>query len=487
MPNESKLLKKFENMHLAIFDLKPRIDKTLLEDTQPIWLSDSQNSLREFYKTDVIPMSENLTKKLVDLQNELVEEVPEMKNVFDSMEQKANGKYSNEQSFQNEIDRLLEVSLTSDVQYCVLISSLQHENELLVSKKDKIILDSKETQAVMNQQIKILEFDFQRKEAHAIKIELKNKTLKEQMACDVPWNNKATELAKEKVVLKGQVDSYIQECERAKLEFQNLFNSIKVTRLQHQQEVASLVESYNQKTYAFGDVRAQNQELLMIISELKENIQKLENAYDVNTRIDKSDILGKPVCVTPMPNNSKVVKDKSKQVTSYSTSKLEHTPITSQNVIARGMYRITDIDTQMRNSKTNKHSYNSTGVECSNSAKIQLTKDTKMKNNVLKNTKNQSSSTFARKKSSSVSLASNKRETLNTYVCLTNESVKNTTLVNSVKDGSRYVCVSCGNDVFLHSHEKCVVRYALSNDFSVKRALFTSPVTPKSKSLGTTR
>ncbi|GJY88570.1 retrovirus-related pol polyprotein from transposon TNT 1-94 [Tanacetum coccineum] len=41
-------------------------------------------------------------------------------------------------------------------------------------------------------------------------------------------------------------------------------------------------------------------------------------------------------------------------------------------------------------------------------------------------------------------------------------------------------------DVFWHSHEKCVARNALTRKSSVKRALFTSPITAKSKGLGAT-
>ncbi|GKE04543.1 retrovirus-related pol polyprotein from transposon TNT 1-94 [Tanacetum coccineum] len=48
------------------------------------------------------------------------------------------------------------------------------------------------------------------------------------------------------------------------------------------------------------------------------------------------------------------------------------------------------------------------------------------------------------------------------------------------------LCISCGLDVFLHSHEKCVARNALSRKSSARRALFTSPVAAKSKGLGAT-
>ncbi|GKA25319.1 hypothetical protein Tco_0711428 [Tanacetum coccineum] len=56
------------------------------------WMSDSQNSLREFYKIDVISMPESLTKTLKELQHELIEEVPEMLNIFESMEHKVEEK-----------------------------------------------------------------------------------------------------------------------------------------------------------------------------------------------------------------------------------------------------------------------------------------------------------------------------------------------------------------------------------------------------------
>ncbi|GJZ45874.1 retrovirus-related pol polyprotein from transposon TNT 1-94 [Tanacetum coccineum] len=88
--------------------------------------------------------------------------------------------------------------------------------------------------------------------------------------------------------------------------------------------------------------------------------------------------------------------------------------------------------------------------------------------------------------SSSFSKDSNKRETMNSIVCQSNASVLKTKIVNAVNDGSNIVCVSCGKDVFMLSHEKCVACYALSRDSRVKRALFTTPVAAKSKNLGAT-
>ncbi|GJU28466.1 retrovirus-related pol polyprotein from transposon TNT 1-94 [Tanacetum coccineum] len=156
-----------------------------------------------------------------------------------------------------------------------------------------------------------------------------------------------------------------------------------------------------------------------------------------------------------MPN-TKVNVDRSKPVTSHPTPKNEQIQKQSANIIATGMYRITKSDTQTPDSKTNIHVSNSTGVESSNSI------------------------------SRSVSINSNKFETKDSNVCQTNASVSNFKTVNAVNDGSNIVYVSCGKDVFLLSHEKCVARYALPRNSNVKRALFTTPVAAKSKNLGTT-
>ncbi|GJW18682.1 hypothetical protein Tco_0026118 [Tanacetum coccineum] len=66
------------------------------------------------------------------------------------------------------------------------------------------------------------------------------------------------------------------------------------------------------------------------------------------------------------------------------------------------------------------------------------------------------------------------------------ECVSNSKTINAVNGDSNIICVSCGKDVFLLSHEKCVARYGLSRNSNVKRALFTTLVAAKSKNLGTT-
>ncbi|GJW75136.1 hypothetical protein Tco_0134506 [Tanacetum coccineum] len=75
---------------------------------------------------------------------------------------------------------------------------------------------------------------------------------------------------------------------------------------------------------------------------------------------------------------------------------------------------------------------------------------------------------------------------MNSNVYQSNASLLNTKTVNADNDCLNIVCVSCGKDVFMLSHEKCVACYALSRFSRVKRALFATPVTAKSKNLGAT-
>ncbi|GJW86249.1 hypothetical protein Tco_0161589 [Tanacetum coccineum] len=72
-------------------------------------------------------------------------------------------------------------------------------------------------------------------------------------------------------------------------------------------------------------------DLLMTMSELKNKLKTIEKGKNVNTKFDKSETLGKPLCVTPLNtntavkakkvSNTKVNADRSKPVTSHSTPK----------------------------------------------------------------------------------------------------------------------------------------------------------------------
>ncbi|GJV70123.1 retrovirus-related pol polyprotein from transposon TNT 1-94 [Tanacetum coccineum] len=83
-------------------------------------------------------------------------------------------------------------------------------------------------------------------------------------------------LDNENVSLEFQVQSLIKERDNVKFEYQKLFNSIKKTRSQSQKEMDELIAHVSEKTYAYGAIRAENQNLLSTISELKTRLETVE-------------------------------------------------------------------------------------------------------------------------------------------------------------------------------------------------------------------
>nr|GEV45477.1 integrase, catalytic region, zinc finger, CCHC-type, peptidase aspartic, catalytic [Tanacetum cinerariifolium] len=75
----------------------------------------------------------------------------------------------------------------------------------------------------------------------------------------------------------------------------------------------------NTETYAYGDVRSQNQDLLTI-SELNDKIKTIEKGKNVNTKFDKYETLGKLLYVTPLNTNTAVKAKKLSNTEKFSSS-----------------------------------------------------------------------------------------------------------------------------------------------------------------------
>ncbi|GJT75507.1 retrovirus-related pol polyprotein from transposon TNT 1-94 [Tanacetum coccineum] len=88
-------------------------------------------------------------------------------------------------------------------------------------------------------------------------------------------------LEDENVSLDFKVQSLIKERDNAKMEYKRLFDSIKKTRSQTQKEMDELITHVSEKTYAYGAIRAENQNLLVTISELKARMKNGENGNEL--------------------------------------------------------------------------------------------------------------------------------------------------------------------------------------------------------------
>ncbi|GKE80597.1 hypothetical protein Tco_1550597 [Tanacetum coccineum] len=127
-------------------------------------------------------------------------------------------------------------------------------------------------------------------------------------------------LEDENVSLDFMVESLIKEHDNVKLEYQKLFNSIKKTRSQTQTEMDELIAHVSEITYAYGVIRAENQNLLFTISELKTRLANVEKKTDVQ-KLEEHHVVSKPVTLQTSP-------DKQSGVNS------------NKNVIAPGMYKV---------------------------------------------------------------------------------------------------------------------------------------------------
>ncbi|GKA06546.1 retrovirus-related pol polyprotein from transposon TNT 1-94 [Tanacetum coccineum] len=193
------------------------------------------------------------------------------------------------------------------------------ENKILNAELEKVKKKSFEIQEDLQARIKILEQDMEK-------------------------------LEDENVSLDFTVQSLIKEQDNAKMEYKKLFDSIKKTRSQTQKEMDELIVHVSEKIYAYGVIRAENQNLLTTISELKKRLEKAEKGKFVNTKFDKKNGFQSLLCVTPL--NKQAFKKKS-DVPKTEETNVVSKPVTLQtsptkqiranqntNVIRPGMYRV---------------------------------------------------------------------------------------------------------------------------------------------------
>nr|GEX84780.1 hypothetical protein [Tanacetum cinerariifolium] len=158
----------------------------------------------------------------------------------------------------------------------------------------------------------------------------------------------------------------------------------------------------------------------------KADIRRIFSSENVNTKFDKSATLGKLICVTPMNKNKdlkakmvskvEVTKYKSKPVTSCFKLTNEQEKKKNENVITRGMYSSTKTETQTPVAKSKIFSSNCIGLASSSTIRRLESKDINLKNRVLMHTKSKSTSKDVKKSQNSVSLVSNKHDTINSNV-----------------------------------------------------------------------
>ncbi|GJS37222.1 retrovirus-related pol polyprotein from transposon TNT 1-94 [Tanacetum coccineum] len=145
-------------------------------------------------------------------------------------------------------------------------------------------------------------------------------------------------LENENVSLDFKVQSLIKERDNVKIEYQKLFDLIKKTKSQTQKEMIELIVHVAEKTYAYGAIRAENQDLLSTISELKTRLEKVEKGVNATSRVRRPMSKDSSVTNSVLVNSKKAAKNVSVYV-----RKNKQKDNTSANVISN-KENIIDVD-----------------------------------------------------------------------------------------------------------------------------------------------
>ncbi|GJW17167.1 hypothetical protein Tco_0024603 [Tanacetum coccineum] len=180
----------------------------------------------------------------------------------------------------------------------------------------------------------------------------------------------------------------------------NMKDEIEKTRAQNQGEINELFENVKQKTYAYADVRAQNQDLLLTISELRAKLKNVEKGKSVNTKFDKANVSKK--LLYTLPNKQQAVG-------------------TNKNVIALGMYKVGT--SQVTNTNKAKSVLSSTRLSATSRVRRPSNRDSSFRNSVVSNTKNSSEKVEVFDRTNKKPDVASKNVALNTFV--TNAKIKN--------------------------------------------------------------
>ncbi|GJZ03458.1 retrovirus-related pol polyprotein from transposon TNT 1-94, partial [Tanacetum coccineum] len=119
------------------------------------------------------------------------------------------------------------------------------------------------------------------------------------------------------------------------------------------------------------------------------------------------------------------------------------------------------------------------GLIAASSVRGQSSRDSSFKNSVLANTKKSSEKVKDSNRTNNKQDVASKNVDLNKKI-VTDVDVQNALIVKDV------LCVSCAKNVLILCHDKCIANYKMNVHSKVRRALFTTPRTVKSKFKDTT-
>ncbi|GJX41037.1 retrovirus-related pol polyprotein from transposon TNT 1-94 [Tanacetum coccineum] len=240
-------------------------------------------------------------------------------------------------------------------------------------------------------------------------------------------------------------------------------------------ENEKIIIQHETQTYAYADVWAQNQDLLMTISEHKNKLKTVDKGKNVNTKFDKSETSGTLLCVTPLPKNIAV---KAKKVSNTKVIQLVLWIVDSgcSKHMTGNLSLLRNFIEKFMGTICFRNDHFAAITEYGDYVQGNLTICYNLEGDDLLTSSRESN----RYTISISELAAS------SPVCLTSKATSTKSWLWHRRLSHLNFACEQGKRKTASFHEKCVARYALSRDSKVKRALFTTPITSKSKNLGAT-
>ncbi|GJU16521.1 hypothetical protein Tco_1144487 [Tanacetum coccineum] len=297
-------LKKLK-YHLANFDVVVKERTTPTAITEGTW---GFEHTKACFRDEIIPFVKALKDLFSTFNQQLVDELAEVQNVFYQMEQAVEQHRVESKTFEvkmnqalNENERLLEQVMSKDIVNLIVNSSMDfasvnvHECEKCLKLETELQKDFVEKE-IYDKLFK----RFTTLEKHCISLEVDTQLNQEIFQRDNSISNQSApsfdqlfelnelkaqsqekdmdleEIETINIELDHRVTKLIAENEHLKQTYKQLYDSIKPARVRSKEQCADLINQVNLKSVEISDLNACLQEKVLVITTLKDELRKLK-------------------------------------------------------------------------------------------------------------------------------------------------------------------------------------------------------------------
>nr|GEV83475.1 hypothetical protein [Tanacetum cinerariifolium] len=260
-------LKKLKS-HLASFDMVDKERTTATVIMEGTWGFEHNKAC---FCDDIIPFVKALKELFTSFDQCLIDEVTEVQNIFKQIELAVEQHREEKNKFQNRMENVLQENDR------LLTQALSVEIVNVVVYDNKNTLSSSESAPTFAEFVKINELKAQAQAKDTVILQLKEKL--RSLKGDVTERNVKREVEEIKTLnieLDHKVTKLVVEIEHLKQTYKQLYDSIKSLRVRSKEQCDDLINKVNLKSAEVSDLNASLQEKVLVITSLKEQLNKLK-------------------------------------------------------------------------------------------------------------------------------------------------------------------------------------------------------------------